>query len=243
MRNIKYYWIVIFIASILIVSLYFYNFNVSNLNWLSNDQSDWASFGSYFGGVLGPFLAFLAYLGVREQLAEQKKLIDKQNKDADFNVHMERIRESFQSVDMLSQESLKPIELHLGIELGVLLKPNIKKHINEANSLHVIDDAIHAARLIQGAEFVYKRYLVLIKKTTEHLSNDYPLNEQNWSATLAWRQFDKRAYFLHLLLKKIDRDLVKPKIEMYEYENQEILIYLSAYETWKKQWQMLGLGF
>jgi hypothetical protein len=216
---------------------------VSNLNGLSNDQGDWASFGSYFGGVLGPFLAFLAYLGVREQLAEQKKLIDKQNEDAAFNVHMERIRESFENVDILSQESLKPIELHLGIELGALLKPNIKKHINDANSLDIIDDAIHAARLIQGAEFVYKRYLGLIKQTTEHLSNDYPLNEQNWSATLTWRQFEKRAYLLHLLLKKIDRDLVKLNIEMYEYENKEILIYLSAYETWKKQWQMLGLGF
>lgn len=45
-----------------VLGIYYFNFNVQNVYSLSNQQGDWASFGSYFGGVIGPILAFLVVL-------------------------------------------------------------------------------------------------------------------------------------------------------------------------------------
>lgn len=67
-------WIYIFgcVLCIIMLSLYFIQFNVYDLPLLSNSQGDWASFGSYASGTLGPIFAFLAFWGIKEQLSEQK---------------------------------------------------------------------------------------------------------------------------------------------------------------------------
>ncbi len=60
-------WVAIF-ATCLVVGIYFYEFHSS----LSTTPQDWASFGGYIGGVLGPFYAFLAFIGLLETLRQSR---------------------------------------------------------------------------------------------------------------------------------------------------------------------------
>lgn len=55
--------VLLFIALVTIL-LFFFQFN----SGFSDEQSDWGSFGSYIGGVLGPIFAFLAFLAGLENL-------------------------------------------------------------------------------------------------------------------------------------------------------------------------------
>lgn len=56
------------IATLLVVGIYFYNFHGT----LSGAPQDWASFGGYIGGVLGPFYPFLAFIGLLETLRQSR---------------------------------------------------------------------------------------------------------------------------------------------------------------------------
>jgi len=56
------------IATFLVVGTYFYKFHGP----LSASPQDWASFGGYIGGVLGPFYAFLAFIGLLETLRQSR---------------------------------------------------------------------------------------------------------------------------------------------------------------------------
>lgn len=64
-----------FAISIMLIVLVSYIYNFSSLG-LSTNQSEWAQFGDYFGGVLNPILAFLAFLALLKTISLQSKAID-----------------------------------------------------------------------------------------------------------------------------------------------------------------------
>ena len=77
------------LITFLVIILYFLNFHEG----VSKSSSDWADFGAYVGGVLGPLYAFLAFVGLLETIRqsslqrELKRLlvtIDKLEKDFDY---------------------------------------------------------------------------------------------------------------------------------------------------------------
>lgn len=55
-------------TTVVVVGVYFYNFHGS----LSDSPQDWANFGGYIGGVLGPLFAFLAFAGLLETLRQSR---------------------------------------------------------------------------------------------------------------------------------------------------------------------------
>ena len=57
-----------------------------------------------------------------------------------------------------------------------------------------------------------------------------------------WREFEKRALFLSLLASQIHKD-IDPEVNKYTAEYKEIIIFISAYVLWSKEWENLGLGF
>ncbi len=225
------------------MSLYFVNFNIFSIPFLSGTQSEWANFGSYIGGTLGPLLAFLAYLGVREQLLLQRKAMNKQVEDKAFDDHIGQVKESFERINQLSIESVKPLESHLGIDVQLSLTRDLQDISADANSSHILEDIIHASRLIQGAEFIYKRYLYLIEQSASSLSEECPLNEHKWNAVVTWRQFEKRATLINSLAVKANRELIEPNPDIYEHEQKEILMSIGAFEGWAREWKSMGLGF
>lgn len=64
-----------FAISIILIVLFSYICNFSSLG-LSTNQAEWAQFGDYFGGVLNPILAFLAFLALLKTISLQSKAID-----------------------------------------------------------------------------------------------------------------------------------------------------------------------
>jgi hypothetical protein len=232
------------LASIcLLLVIYFVHFNVTYFPFLSKDQADWASFGSFVGGTTGPLLAFLAYSGVRQQLIEQRKTIKQQAEDFAFEQHITRIKDSFERVNLLSINSVKPLESHLNINIDTCLTSHLKDAAVNSNSSAILIDIIHASRLIQSAAFIYQQYIYLINQSTKNLSEKTPLNEHRWCAIATWREFEKRAMLINFLAVKAERELLKPNPDLYEYEHKEILVCIASYETWERDWKRMGIGF
>jgi len=223
--------------------LYLVHFNLFFIPFLSHQQSDWASFGSFIGGTTGPLVAFLAYSGVRQQLKEQRKSYQKQVEALAFQQHMERIKNSFERVNVLSINSVKPLEEHVQINLDTCLSSQLKEAASKSEPLVILQDVIHASRLIQSAAFVYQQYIHLINQSTKDLSEETPLNEHRWCAIATWREFEKRAKFINYLAIKAENELLKDNPEIYKDERVEIFECLGSYESWERDWKRMGIGF
>jgi hypothetical protein len=223
--------------------IYFVHFNVFYFPFFSKQQSDWANFGSFIGGTTGPLVAFLAYSGVRQQLKEQRDSVKKQAEDLAFKQHIERIKDSFERVNILSINSVKPLEKHVQINLETCLSSQLKQLASQSSPLAILGDVIHASRLIQSAAFIYQQYIYLINQSTKNLSEETPLNEHRWSAIATWREFEKRAKFINYLAIKAENELLKDNPELYKYEREEILMCIASYENWERDWKKMGIGF
>lgn len=243
MLNLSLFFKFILFAICLLLLLYFVHFNVYYFPLLSQEQSDWANFGSFVGGTTGPLVAFLAYSGVRQQLNEQRKTIKQQAEDIAFKQHIERIKDSFERVNLLSINSVKPLESHLNISLDSCLSSQLKEAASSSDPLVILDDIIHASRLMQSGAYIYQQYIYLINQSTKNLSEETPLNEHRWCAIATWREFEKRAKLINYLALKTEDELLKLNPELFEHERREILMCLDSYETWERDWKRMGIGF
>tara|TARA_B100000965_G_scaffold87174_1_gene70685 strand:- start:831 stop:1490 length:660 start_codon:yes stop_codon:yes gene_type:complete len=70
-NQIKTLLLVAALVFLVVVGLYVYQFG---RNGLSTDPGDWASFGSYIGGALGPFVAVLGLYGAWITIQQQRKI-------------------------------------------------------------------------------------------------------------------------------------------------------------------------
>lgn len=233
----------VLVAVCLILLLYFVHFNLFNIPFLSREQSDWASFGSFIGGTTGPLVAFLAYSGVRQQLKEQKLSYQKQVAALAFQQHIERIKDSFERVNVLSIDSVKPLEKHVQLNLETCLSSDLKNAVSKSEPSLILQDVIHASRLIQSAAYVFQQYIHLINESAKDLSLQTPLNEHRWCAIATWREFEKRAKFINYLALKAENELLKDNPELYKTERKEILMCIGSYESWERDWKTMGIGF
>lgn len=241
MSKTTIYGVVAFVV-VGVLGIYYFNFNVHDVNTLSNEQGDWGSFGSYFGGVVGPILAFLAYVGVKEQIKIQQSIIEQQNATKALEDHLSRVKESFERLVRITNEALLPLEKRIGISLSDTLTSDLGVLATGIDLPHSLDDVIHAGRLIQGAEFVFKSYLALIEESSKHLAVKTPLNEHKWVAIVTWREFEKKALFINCLMKVV-KPFTESNPDIYSEEHKEVLIYIAAFELWEEHWKRMGLGF
>lgn len=142
----------------------------------------------------------------------------------------------------MSKASVVPLENHFQIRLSDLTKKDLLRVAEGINCLEITDDVIDAARLIQGARFIYERYTYVIDSATRNLKLQCPLNEHLWIVNTTWREFEKRALFLSLLASQIHKD-IEFDVNKRANEYKEIIIFISAYALWSKEWENLGLGF
>jgi len=79
-------------ASVVAQGVYFYKFAYRTGTWftLSGDQADWASFGGFVGGLLGPYFSFLAFIGVVLTVVLQARQIDEMKAQAGLE-EMQRV--------------------------------------------------------------------------------------------------------------------------------------------------------
>ncbi|MBS4693247.1 hypothetical protein BJP23_17175 [Aeromonas veronii bv. veronii] len=239
----KKMWYACACVTFLVLTLYFVQFVIYEIPMFSNKQGDWGSFGSYASGTLGPLFAFLAYIGIREQVSQQRDVITEQQKQKALDDHLNRTKETFEKIYIHSCSSIAPLERYCKISLANFTKFELSRKLSDIDTLVIIDDIIDAGRLLHGAEFVYKNYLHLIEQSVEHLDIECPLHEHKWVATTTWRGFQKNAMFINVLAQKAIRDVINPNQDMFSHEQSELLTYISACERWEKNWKQLGLGF
>jgi len=145
---------------LLLLGPYFYTFNYK----LSANSQDWAYFGTYIGGTLGPIGAFLAFWGLIQQ-----------NKMYRENAEAEHLRGKLLSLDneivfltikccgskVLSKYATEPIDLSM---LLVFYDPLIKDLIQEK----VDDDNIVAGKVkLVGPKPEHHNYRILISITSK----------------------------------------------------------------------------
>ncbi len=67
-RTSPYAFVVAVLAAVAALAIYFYRFHGA----LSADSKDWADFGTYLGGILGPIYAFLAFAVAMKTLQQMR---------------------------------------------------------------------------------------------------------------------------------------------------------------------------
>lgn len=72
------------LASWTVMGLYFYKFAPGSWFELSDSDQRWNNFGTFVGGMLGPFFGFLAFIGVIFTVVLQAQQIDTMRKHADL---------------------------------------------------------------------------------------------------------------------------------------------------------------
>lgn len=77
-------------ASWTALGFYIYKFAPGHWFTLSGDPNDWASFGTFLGGILGPFFSWLAFLGVLFTVVLQAKQIESTRHQASLE-EMQRV--------------------------------------------------------------------------------------------------------------------------------------------------------
>lgn len=100
--------VVVLVSTVLTVALYVFQFGTH----LSTDRGDWSGFGDYFGGVLNPVFALLAFIGLLWSIHKQ---------GSDFRISLELLQRQTNSaeeqVNAMRQERARDEMLHVVKEI------------------------------------------------------------------------------------------------------------------------------
>ncbi|ENY3129621.1 hypothetical protein ACFXAP_003699 [Vibrio cholerae] len=106
-KNYSFFVIILITIAIGLMGPYLFIFN----GGLSNNSSDWGSFGSYFGGVLSPILSFFTIIVLIITSDDQKRLLSRQLKSQSEEIEMlknqSKINQIFDTVTKLRETILE----------------------------------------------------------------------------------------------------------------------------------------
>jgi len=127
-RNILNIRLIIFLAVAIIIVVMFTYTNQFGFN-LSTDHSKWAEFGSFFGGILGPILAFSSLLYLAIQMQQQTK----EYREARIKSEIKQIEDSISLYLAMLQPKLFENDPALGSPISEL----ILKMSNDDNQKYI----------------------------------------------------------------------------------------------------------
>lgn len=171
-----------FVAIALVFLAYFIQFAVILDGEISKDTGNWADLGSYFGGVLGPILSFLALVLLIESLKIQNAANEKLN-DQLINSEKTEYLKSFESlffhmikaqkekfdsfsIETLDGRFLKGVDAFIYIELVIEEIEEQGLGEDEIKSfLEIMDEKGQIYSLIRS-------FYIIVKLITERLSGE-----------------------------------------------------------------------
>lgn len=238
-------YIILAIVSILIVViLYFINFYIVLNYKVSESVSDWANFGDYIGGVLGPILSFISMVLLIKSLNLQNEANINLMKDVKNNEKTEKLR-SFETLFFNLISSQKDIFNSFKIEIpyqgdviflsgskGVI---KIESIIEDLRSRSYDDKQI--ATLIEDFDVDDKIYSVLrafyitVKTIETKLSdeNDFSLS-------------DRESYY-HALVNFTDFSQIRLILMSIQFMECEPSLYFIKNIEFKNVMEELNLGY
>lgn len=93
-----------FVVVAFIAAVYFVTFGVAFNQNLSKDTSDWAEFGSFFGGIAGPILSFLAFAILAKTFQIQDGLKSKQLAEFERQRRLSEVELTIDNLEKLDRE-------------------------------------------------------------------------------------------------------------------------------------------
>lgn len=201
---------VILVTTALVIFFYIFNFGTEP----SNDHSDWGAFGDYFGGILNPFLAFIAFLGVLLSLNIQNK-------------QLELIDDG-----QLAKEVLIIIK-DIDKRIDELLKTDVSKQKNGSVLIHhMVSEAERVAGNGSSLEesdsyFEFKEYAQKSGKEVEAYT----------------RELRRLILNLYGFLKKYSQEKLgsySPLIEYYKYKNSSLVLMLNDIDKFDDKDEVIG---
>ncbi|HHQ4569585.1 TPA: hypothetical protein ACSP3H_000414 [Aeromonas veronii] len=118
-------------TTLLIISVgsYLWVFIPASNHTLSNNHEAWASFGSFFGGTIGPIISGLAFFYVWKTFSLQSEQLKEMKKSAIINEFQRAIDDKSNKLDILfamplSGENKSKIP-NIGVALEVLMKSSL----------------------------------------------------------------------------------------------------------------------
>lgn len=131
------FWFFIIALGAIGIGIAIYAYRLKFGGELSSEASDWSAFGSYAGGVFGPFISFLTLLAVLKTVYLQRELLD--NQAAEFiklDAHQQlAAKKQDQQLEMAKSElELTKAQAYLSTQLQFI--ETLKEHYRrEADGL------------------------------------------------------------------------------------------------------------
>lgn len=118
------------IAIVLILALLPYSYKFIKFG-LSGDTQDWANFGSYLGGVVGPFLAFFTIILIIQQINISRESTNEQIRFLQQTRDIDNTTQSLNHMSDLAFEIMTDIKPIPDINVRFLLNENIQSWVHD----------------------------------------------------------------------------------------------------------------
>ncbi|EKO4254706.1 TPA: hypothetical protein NG238_004394 [Vibrio parahaemolyticus] len=162
---------IISVALIIALVPYTYKFHMTKL---SSDPSDWGSFGSYLGGVIGAVFASLSFVGLLVTVINQKQEL----KDNTKAQELQRFEDTFYSLLSMHNTSLSELKAryennnHFLQNLNTVLDPkNSPKEALEEAQNEILNDI----ELSQYFRILYQVLKFVCKSNTHNQNRQFSL--------------------------------------------------------------------
>lgn len=149
----KYIWSAIILVLVVFLS-YVYNFYYVLDYEISDDPSNWALLGDYFGGVLNPLLSFVTLILLVKSLSLQNNANKALREEIDSNERVEKIK-SFQSLFFNMISSQKQLFDNFKVERAGV----VKVYLSGSEAVRYIEDKLESNKSKPGYVNMSKRLL------------------------------------------------------------------------------------
>ncbi|WP_133245455.1 hypothetical protein [Pelagibaculum spongiae] len=133
--------IAIFIIVLIVSPIVAFFIQFDNGSGISTKQSDWASFATFYSGVLNPIISSIAFIGAISAILLQKKSIDQISKQLDAQDNESKKNDIIREINSCSKTIERFISLTLEPREFVILCDSIGLYDLPSNKQYIIDRA------------------------------------------------------------------------------------------------------
>ncbi len=202
------------LLSVLLLYLYFFH------DGFSSDQNIWGNFGSYFGGVAGTILSFVAIIYIYEDIKGQKKNQQRQEDQNNFFKLLENFNhmrfEVFESEETTSSDDSdkKEVKVYKGIHHSIYLVNNLYDSLRRFGKLSKEDAII---RIVETNDFSFKIFYNILEELLVYVEKD--ASKEKYFQNIIYANLTK---FEKFFIKYVDIPFNQPDIyrRVKKYKNE-----------------------
>lgn len=183
-------------AALLVTYLgYFFWFHIIHDNQLSQSTSDWALFGDFFGGVLGPIFAFISVVLLIESLLlqnEANRSLKNQLKNSELTEKSRAFEALFFGMINAQRDLFNEFDIHMDVkgssihrsrgEAVIMIEETIKILLENGQSKREITEFIKSIDSVDKIYGLLRSFYVISQLISDELSDSKGFAEDDRSA-------------------------------------------------------------